>query len=255
MLSAAKPLLIAQISDCHLYADTQKTGYNNVNPYLSLSAVLKQLAQYKPDCVVVSGDITNDYSQQSYWHLQQLCAEYLGHTPLHLLPGNHDDIAAMQTVFSAKELWHRGPVTYGNWHLHCLSSKTDNKSGEVSAQQLAQTCDYIQQYLHQHHVVALHHHPIPCHGWMDKYPLINAEEFLNQVSHLSSVKALIHGHIHTAIEQQVNEVSIFSCPSSCWQWATQAEFAFSEEWPGFRLLNCFADGRLTTEVIRVSLLR
>ncbi|MFT4746161.1 MAG: Icc protein, partial [Congregibacter sp.] len=84
---------IIQISDCHLFSDTQKTGYNSINPYQSLQHILAEVKFHQPDVLLVTGDISGDGSGQSYQHFSKLLCETKIKCRIGIIPGNHDNQA------------------------------------------------------------------------------------------------------------------------------------------------------------------
>lgn len=244
---------IVQISDCHLFSDYDKTAYQQINPYLSLAKVLTTVRELQPDLVVASGDISSDKSQQSYlhfrtlWELQKLDCELI------VLPGNHDDEAIMKRHFSAQQFPSLPSTrTFKTWQIHFLNSKlAQGNKGQVSTNDLKKLQLKLTAQPNANHLIAVHHHPIDCNGWMDKHEWINRHEFMALIADNPQVKGVIYGHIHHASEHQVGHCRLMSTPSTCWQWANQAEFALSDESPGFRVLELGENGAFHSQVIRI----
>ena len=106
---------LAQISDCHLFADKTKDGYAGINPYQSLQQVIFELSKQHLDTVLVTGDISGDYSEQSYDHFTRLWQESGITAPLVGLPGNHDNIEVWKHYFGHKNAYLCIPLHFGNW--------------------------------------------------------------------------------------------------------------------------------------------
>ncbi|WP_438864151.1 metallophosphoesterase [Neptunicella sp.] len=246
----SSPLLIAQISDCHLFAEQDKTGYADIAPYHSLQRVLELVVTHRPDVLLISGDISGDYSRQSYRHLQQLLST-VGTLPVHMIAGNHDDRALMQGIFPAEQLLDLTPAEYGSWKLHGLNSQAKGTLGYVSTQQLELLTKRVHQHAAQHHIVAVHHHPIAVDGWMDKHQWTNRQTFVDHIATLPAIKAVVYGHIHRDVHHQLRQCDFWACPSTCWQWGDNAEFGLSHQQPGFRLLRCFDQGTIESQVYRL----
>ncbi len=63
MTDQRKAFVIAQFSDCHLFADKQ-TKLLGANVWQNLMLVLADIAQRNDiDCVVFTGDLTQDHSE------------------------------------------------------------------------------------------------------------------------------------------------------------------------------------------------
>lgn len=242
---------IIQITDCHLYADTHHVGYNNINPYQSLASVLQQVAKQNPELVIVSGDLSGDTSVESYRHFKHLWSLSDITAQLMLLPGNHDDRDIIQSEFQPHQLWLNSPLNMRKWHIHGLDTKDAGNRGTLTQAQQLTFQQQLASHPDYHHLVAVHHHPIACGGWMDSHEWTNRAEFVEIVSRYPQVRAVIYGHIHHENEQQLNHCQFLSCPSTCWQWAMQDDFAWSNTEPGFRLLELADDGSIFSKVLRV----
>lgn len=241
---------IVQISDCHLFADPSQCGYGEVSPYQSLKAVLKKVKTYSIDLMLITGDISNDYSQQSYMHLKQLLSEHCPEIPFLIIPGNHDDIAIITKLFAENWFAEQFVSAGANWNIYGLNSQFEGAKGMVSDSQLRQMEETIINNSDKHWLIAVHHHPLPCDGWMDKHEWINRQSFLDKVSHLSKIKLVIYGHIHQVCETTVGVCDFLSCPSTCWQWKKQVNFGMTSESAGFRLIRLTAKGCYESEIIR-----
>jgi len=249
-------LTIAQISDCHLFADTNLSPYAQINPYHSLSRVLLDVALHKLDLLLVTGDLSGDGSALSYHYFKQLMQDSGISCPYVILPGNHDDLDILQQQFDAENLWlaygDESGLSLANWQIHLLNTKVNSSSGgALPSQDLQQ----LERALHNSpadwQLIAAHHHPLPCNAWMDKHSWHNASELVTMLARYPSVKGLVHGHIHHASQQLMGECCYMSCPSTCWQWAMQAQFGLCEQPPGYRLLELAQSGQISSQIIRV----
>jgi hypothetical protein len=87
-------LLLAQLSDLHLCEE-----WEGVDPVSRVERVVEAVRSLpdRVDAVLVSGDLTDDASEEGY----RLARELLGRfeAPVHVLPGNHDDRARLREVF------------------------------------------------------------------------------------------------------------------------------------------------------------
>src|SRR3954447_4494854 len=91
---AVKPVLLAQLSDLHLGA-----AWEGVDPVPRLERAIEAIRGLPNpvDGVVVSGDLSDNGSEESY----RLARELLGRfeVPVHVLSGNHDDRARLRQAF------------------------------------------------------------------------------------------------------------------------------------------------------------
>lgn len=246
------PATIVQISDCHLFADTGRAGYAGINPFASLRAVLSRAATEQADLVVATGDISGDDSIDSYRHFLALIQQFLPHTPVYLIPGNHDKPAFMKEIFAGQVLTASEPLRLGNWLIHGLNSHFQGTLGKVSAEQLQQVQGHIENSGDCYHLLAVHHHPVPVDGWMDKHTFVNRQDLTRLVSLNPTIKAVIYGHVHLHQEHQREHCRYMSVPSSCWQWKNSADFAISDQLPGYRRIHLADNGELHSQIVRVA---
>jgi Icc protein len=244
---------IIQITDCHLFSEVQKNGYNNINPYQSLEHILAEVTLRQPDVLLVTGDISGDGSRQSYQHFSKLLNETGINCRIGIIPGNHDNQAQMKTHIDSDYLWinkHR-LILPNRWHIHLLDTQYQYAMGQISESNLASLTEYLSLHCNDYHLLAAHHHPILCNGWMDKHEWTNRQEFNAVVAANPSIKGVVYGHIHMAIEQQKDQCLYMACPSTCWQFATESSFATSDLLPGYRVLKLLDNGQIVTSIHRL----
>jgi Icc protein len=246
---------VAQISDCHLFADKRQTGYLGINPYNSLQAVLTDVAANQPDLVILSGDVSAEDSAAeglaSYRLFSQLWQQSKLSAPLLVIPGNHDHLEPLNSEINHSAGWPLSLTAGSHWKVHGFNTKTNNTSGGISSSQLAYLTERVSLEPRRHHLLVVHHHPHACGGWMDNHPWGNSQDFLKRVTQLPQVKVVLYGHIHHASEMQSGQCIFMSAPSTCWQWANTKEFAASHDTPGYRMLELGDNGRVETRIIRI----
>ncbi|MBY5348955.1 metallophosphoesterase [Rhizobium leguminosarum] len=97
-------MLIAQISDIHAGPD--------LSSLRTLEWAIGWLRSFRPDVLVVTGDLVDDEWRQGY----RLVAESLRllDFPVYLLPGNGDDVQLMRSEFAAVDTWIKatGPMHF-----------------------------------------------------------------------------------------------------------------------------------------------
>jgi Icc protein len=244
---------IIQISDCHLFADDKKVGYNNINPFHSLEKVLVSVTEHRAELLLITGDISGDGTGQSYQHFSGLLQAAKIPCQIAVIPGNHDNQAQLTANIFDEYLWLQHPqlVLPNHWHIHLLDTQYHRTLGHLSKNNLNALDEYVNRHSNDYHLLAAHHHPIPCGGWMDKHDWTNSQDFNAVVAKNQAIKGVIYGHIHTAIEQQINHCLYMACPATCWQYANQECFATSDLKPGFRVINLLKNGQITTSVHRL----
>ncbi len=253
---------LIQITDCHLRSDGET--YHGVDSAAYLARVLLAVKAQQPDAVVVTGDITQDHTPESYLILRDLCRQILNDIPVAWLPGNHDELDCLFDSFSeppftpAKLLGCGGGCN--SWQVLLLNSKGSTPSGVVSATHLAQIKTILQQ-LPQTQPVAVfcHHHLLPMNGYIDKHIMANGEALLALLSEFPQVKCISHGHVHQPQEtiisrQQVDDIYLWATPSTSIQFKPGSYAADVEDsGPAFRRFDLSVDGqgnsRVKSEVI------
>ncbi|GAB2685728.1 metallophosphoesterase family protein [Aliiglaciecola aliphaticivorans] len=242
---------IVQLSDCHLFKDKNKTGYNNINPYQTLQLLLCKVARLNPDGVLVTGDISGDDSAQSYQHFFELLEQFNLLNKFKVVAGNHDQSDLFDELLTHFDLAKSRPWQQDSWLIHGIDTRHEGTLGQVSVENLQNLKNNLQDASERFHLIACHHHPIPCGGWMDKHQWLNGHNFVEQITQLPQVKLVIYGHIHHDTHQMIRQCYFHSCPSTCWQFANQADFSVSNEMPGFKLYQLHNDGTFNCTTIRL----
>lgn len=251
-MSPSTPLLVAQLSDLHLFATPEQTLLG-LQTMASFTAILEALAQLprQPDVILLTGDLAQDESTAAYEQIVQKIAPLK--IPTYWLPGNHDHSPSMASILNQPPLYPDKAFQMGGWQFLMLDSTVAQQvHGEFSAQSLAQLEQQLQANTNPT-LIALHHPPVSIDSaWLDNLGLQNSEEFLALLERHSHVKLVIFGHIHQQVEQRRQGINYLSTPSTCVQFAPhQQTFAVDETEPGFRLLWLYPDGTFDSEVQRV----
>lgn len=239
---------LVQISDCHLLADTS-LQYRKHQPAQCLQQLVPALLDVEADLIVVSGDISEDASADSYLNFQQLLTPL--NCPVLVLPGNHDCLEKLTAVGTMN--WQQTPVGLGPWEIIALNSRIEGRAeGRLSQQELDRLARLPEQ---RPCIVFCHHHPLPIGTpWIDRFPLTNGSDLLQKITSQAQIKALAFGHIHQAWESRSTQLHLLGCPASSVN--TQAgvhHFTDDQLGPAARQIDLFADGTLTTSIIRRSI--
>ncbi|PKL98168.1 MAG: 3',5'-cyclic-AMP phosphodiesterase [Gammaproteobacteria bacterium HGW-Gammaproteobacteria-9] len=242
-------VLLVQLTDSHLFAeaDGKLLGMNTCD---SLERVIELAIDEQPriDLVLATGDLSQDGSVASYQRFRRL-AERI-EAPARWCPGNHDELAAMREASRGSALME--PVLeIGGWRVVMLDTLV---AGSVYGMLRSDQLDLLDQALSEasahHHLICLHHHPVSIGSrWMDTIGLRNPDA----LDRHSNVRALLWGHIHQEFDHWRNDLRLLASPSTGVQFTPQSEdFQVDSAAPGYRWLRLYADGRLDTEVSRVS---
>lgn len=238
---------ILHITDCHLFADSCVVK-NGINSFTSLAAVLAEsCATRTPDVVIASGDIAHDPTRATYQQFNNLLRSYhQGH--LLVTPGNHDICAAMQGLFDLN------PIAVNDWTIVPLDTHLEDRvAGRVSPENIQQLEHILESTLG--YVIVVGHHPLLDVGvaWLDEHRVQNANEVLSIFELNPNVKAYICGHVHLESARKHGLIDFWTTPSTCWQFASDVNtFQLSSQAPGWRWLELNQDGRINTDVARLS---
>lgn len=245
-------LLVAQLTDTHLFADGTKTMFD-CRTNQTFAAVMQQLAQVqpRPDLLLLTGDISQDDTAESYAYARSLIGPL--QIPTYWLRGNHDQNGDAIEQLNGDRITAEKSFEQGGWRFILLDSMVlDQPGGQLSQLQL----EYLEQQLQDEKptLVAVHHHPIDCGvKYMDDIRLSNADDLFAVLDRYPQVKLVICGHIHQEFAAERSGVTYLGTPSTCIQLKpNQTEIELdTDRAPGFRLLRLYADGRFETEVCRV----
>ena len=255
LVARKSSLLVAQISDLHLFADEHQDllGWNT---WKSLDVILERLARLEtqPELILLTGDLSQDETEGAYRRILHRL-EPLG-IPTYWLPGNHDHVSTMHQILDCPPIYSDKVVERGGWRFLLLNSSV---SGQVHGVLSAETLQWLKDRLveipaEQPTLVALHHPPLWVGSpWLDQSGLQNTSAFLEIIDQYPQIKLVLFGHIHQAFEHVRSNVTYLSTPSTCIQFLPKSHrFALDSTQPGFRLINLYPDGQFETQVHRVS---
>lgn len=227
---------LVQITDSHLYADTDARSRAGV-PWRQFLQVLSAVKAEQPDIVIFTGDISQDESAASYSLAVQAMASLS--CPWYWLPGNHDQHALMAAEHPLVD-----EVDLDAWRLLMLNTQVDTQPyGELGSERLAKLAAQLEKD-DRPTLIAMHHPPVDVGAeWMDAIGLKDRNAFWALLSKHAHVKIVIFGHAHQAYAEQrtVGEatVNIYGCPAMADQFLLGAEqFAIDEaSRPGYRIVD------------------
>jgi 3',5'-cyclic-AMP phosphodiesterase len=215
----SKPVLLAQLSDLHLCDQ-----WEGVDPYAQVERVVEAVRGLPNpvDAVVVTGDLTDDGSEESY----RLARELLGRfdAPVRVLPGNHDDRARLRRAFDLPGSGDE-PVNFsfsvGPLRVVAFDSNVPGQdSGAFSPEQLRWLDAELGRDGTSPTLLALHHPPLPTGlaGW-DAINMAAGERdaIAAVVGRHPQLRAVVGGHLHRAAAGVLGGCPVFSAPSACLQ--------------------------------------
>lgn len=246
-------LRVVQVTDTHLFADPsgQLVGVNTERSYGEVME--KVLGEVWPvDLILATGDLVHDGSDSGYRRFKSQFEDLAVRTLV--IPGNHDDAAAMRQIFSAGRVTWSDNTLLGQWQFITLDScVAGSSSGHLAQSQLQMLDKCLTSHPDHHALVCLHHHPIAIDcDWIDRMRVDNGSELFEILDRHEAVRGVIWGHVHQEFETIRRGVRLLASPSTCVQFKPhQPNFTIDDAPPGFRWLQLYADGRIETSVVYV----
>lgn len=241
-----KRFLLAQVSDMHIKAGGARS-YRVVDTEAMLERCLAQLSKLPqvPDAVLFTGDLTDFGRDDEYDNLARLLAPLA--RPCFLMPGNHDDPAAMRRKFPSHEYLRQraGKLDYVidefPVRIVALDSTLPRESaGALDASQLDWLDGTLASARSKPTIVALHHPPFWTGiGHMDRIALAYPDALEAVIARHPQVERVISGHLHRSIVKRFGGTLASTAPSPAHQvaldLADDAPSRFMMEPPAFQL--------------------
>jgi 3',5'-cyclic-AMP phosphodiesterase len=242
---------ILQLTDFHLFGSDQGCLLE-INTFDTLQAVIKDI-KLLPDIVVISGDISQDYSADSYEFAKKIMSEFK--CPIFVIPGNHDNPKLFGKILTSAENIHTDKViNYQGWRIILLNTQIPRGvAGFLAPEELRFLETELKANQATPTMIFLHHHilPIKC-AWLDRIKLLNGRQFLEKIEQYENIKLVVCGHVHQEFEARRNNTHFLATPSTCIQFASNSEkFKLDGLMPGYRWFELNSDATYTTEVVRI----
>lgn len=241
-----------QISDIHLFADPQGSLLG-VPTQDSFAAVIKLIQkETQPiDFIILSGDLSQDYSEASYACVAAALKPL--QIPVYYVPGNHDSPKVMTRVYPLETISNHRHIILKHWHIILLDSHQEGAvAGYLDQAQFNFMEHCLNAYPEHHAIILFHHQPVSVGTtWLEDIGLTNAKQFWEVVARYPKVHTVLFGHVHQEFIGKVNDIPCYSPPSTCIQFKPkQGEFALDHLPPGFRWVNLDDKGVLETGITR-----
>lgn len=244
---------LLQLSDCHLFDDEQDQllGVSTADSFAAvIDAVLQQQAPF--DLVLATGDLSQDYSSASYQRFAEAVKPLA--KPLFWLPGNHDDGPLMEGLMPGLGISNARQILLPHWQILMLDSQAYGvPHGWLRAEQLAFLEQCLASEPERFTLVCLHHHLFPVgSNWLDQHDLKNASHVLAVLGRHPRVRVVLCGHVHQEYDAEHDGIRYLASPSTCIQFMPQChDFTLDDVGPGWRYLQLYPDGKVTTQVWRL----
>lgn len=260
-----KSVNVLQLTDLHLYLDTNKktAGINNQQ---SFDNCLHQALNDNIHCdlILLTGDLVNEVKSKIYDRIfDQL--EKTG-IPFACIAGNHDVTDELNTHLAYKKheyvahtrdsrLLSRHIIKANNWHILLVDSSVP---GHVYGYLGKENIEWLQQTLaiiHTPVIIAMHHHVLPMtSSWINQHITKDADDFWQVVTMYSNIKAVITGHVHQKYETDYCNTWVYATPSTCYQFKPNCnDFTLDvNAQPGYRWLQLDQEGKIKSWIRRLT---
>jgi Icc protein len=247
-----RPFLLVQLSDPHIGADW---GDRDPVARLGDTVAAVRALELNPDAVLISGDLAHNAADAEYEQLREVVSPI--EAPLYVLPGNHDDRAALRRHFGVPGVDDQ-PVQYavdlGPLRLVVLDTMLVGEDrGELGAERLVWLQEALADAPRTPTVIALHHPPLTIGiSAFDELglPLPDRRELGNVMERHPQVSRIVAGHLHLAVAGELRGRSVLVAPSTYVQFQLAFgvdELRFSSGPPGFAV-HALVDGELVSHV-------
>jgi Icc protein len=249
------------ISDTHVVgtADGELWGYR---PSLMLEVLVGHIKAlpFTPDFVLHTGDVTQDASDEAYQTVFSALNKLS--LPLFLLPGNHDNPAALSQAWTGNLLGtDRLDYTrdFDGIRLLAYDTRAEIRPGErlpsgVAGMMTEQQLAHLRQQCADSArlIIAIHHQPVKLDSnWLDdgfdddgkweNMVLGCAEEFLDSITPARDrICGVFFGHVHRAFQVVRDGILFSSAPSALLQFQSfpghTRPVRAGDELPGFNIV-------------------
>lgn len=210
------PFLVAQISDPHIGAD-----WDGEDPLPGLRQVVEAVAGLpnRPDAVLLSGDLSDHGSPAGYAAVQEML-EPIG-APVHAIPGNHDDRAALRAAFGLPGR-DADPVQWaadlGPLRLVGLDTTIPGSDGGALDTERLQWLDAeLARGPDQPTLLAMHHPPIAT-GMLPwdaiGLPPDDRSALARVLDGHAQVRRVVAGHLHQTLTASIAGRPVLTIPST-----------------------------------------
>lgn len=217
----AGPMLIAQITDCHVVAAGELVA-DRVDSAAALARTIAQINALatRPDLVVATGDLVNDGRSAEYDRFQELAARLAA--PLVPLPGNHDDRTELRARYPQLPAGGADdPIDHvldaGPLRLVFVDTQVPGRiGGAISPDQVAWIDDVLTAAADRPTVVFQHHPPFATGiGFMDAEAFTGASAYAAMLARHGHVELISCGHLHRTIVHRFGGTVAATWPSTC----------------------------------------
>ena len=229
-------MILVQLTDLHV-RPRREPAYRVAETNMLTERALRAVRdlKWKPDAVVISGDLTDNGLASEYAVLSEMLGRLIK-VPVYVVPGNHDrrDVLKEKLGHLPGVLSDSRFVQYAvdDHEIRLVMLDTvipGSGAGELCAMRLAWLDDTLAAEPNKPTIVVMHHPPFACGiQHMDRIALRNPAEFAAVIARHPQVKRILCGHHHRPINAAVAHTIASIGPSV----AHQVEFELDDD-PGY----------------------
>ena len=233
---------IAFITDPHVgHADEKPMGVDVRQNFLNALAFLAEL---KPSCLVLGGDLCHDFGDAAIYEWMAEQVAQLPY-PCYAVSGNHDDSELLANAFRLSHHLHGSELYYAIPLEGRPALFLDTSRGKMSATQWTWLREFLGALRDSNVLIFMHHPPLPADvRFMDThYAFDQPDEFMALVRDLPCQVTVVCGHYHVEkIVQRGNILELLS-PSTFYQMRPDTtEFTVDHYRVGIREISLTSQG-------------
>jgi Icc protein len=236
-------VLIAQLSDPHL------GGSDGAAAALARAVAAVAELRPAPAAVLLTGDVADSGAAAEYALARELLAPLA--MPVHVLPGNHDDGAALRAQLDAPAAAGYGPLRI----LLLDTTEPGRAGGRLGPERLEALAGALAAAPDAPTLIAMHHPPILSGiRAIDQIGLAPADRaaLAALLARHPQVRRIAAGHVHRTLFGELAGRGVFVCPGTHRQLALDLsgspELAVVDEPPGYALHLLLDGGEIVTHV-------
>jgi predicted phosphodiesterase len=205
----------AFLSDTHIHADPKHT-FRGFCTYLNLRKTIDQIGAKMPEGMVITGDLARSRGgADAYENVKALLAPISKERPIHLAVGNHDDRDGFLTAFTGSADTGTGikdkyitTAMAGPIRMVLLDTLlyVNTFPGMVGKLQRIWLETYLRMSDNTPTILCFHHTP--------RADLLDMKRFLEIVTPVRKVKALVFGHSHKFEFSEIDGIHCINLPAT-----------------------------------------
>ena len=248
-MESSEKIKLVHITDMHLFK-SKESLYKEVNSFDSYNEVLTNIKEsnWKPNALIVTGDISNDGSIESY---NNAFNEFISlKIPVLCVPGNHDCKENLITCLP-RNISSRLQIISDWVFIGLDTSLKANPSGFLNSNELSTLKAHIEEHCKKNIIICFHHQPVLISSkWIDEIGLENKKEFFEIIEKYKNIKGIFFGHIHQEFNSSINNIGIYGTPSTCKQFKPgKKKFELDVLPPAYRRIELSRNGTIKSNVV------